>query len=222
LHGYGVQLFDMSEETTIAPTMWRFLVMDDPSVSHFLLRDADSLFSEKEVAAVDEWLSSSCWFHHMRDYFTHSELLLAGLWGGCTGVFTSVKELMQDFVANYKGAARYTDQQFLRHILWPTVRQTILNHDEIFMFHGARPYPPYEAIRWKTESFHIGSNASYSSVSGKVVGNSKPVVTLRFESENHCVNYDVAVQQGLWSLSLPFFQIEDYENGKLKIEVAQA
>ncbi|CAM4066324.1 Tetratricopeptide repeat protein [Rahnella bruchi] len=218
LRGLGVQLFDMSNETKIAPTMWRFLVIDDPSVSRFLLRDADSLFSEKETAAVEEWLASSCWFHHMRDYFTHTELLLAGLWGGCSGVFSSVKELMTEFVHNYKGTARYTDQQFLRHVLWPTVRGSLLSHDEIFMFHGARPYPPYAGIRWEEDHFHIGSNASYSSIGGKVGESDNSVVTLRFESESHCVNYGANVQQGQWHLSLPFFLLDDFNSGKLKIE----
>ncbi|MBU9843628.1 tetratricopeptide repeat protein [Rahnella ecdela] len=220
LRAHGVQLVDMSNETEIAPTMWRFLVLDDPGVSRYLLRDADSLFSEKEVAAVEEWLTSPYWFHHMRDYFTHSELLLAGLWGGCRGVFTSVKALMAEFVRQYEGAERYTDQKFLRHVLWPTVRESILNHDETFHFHSARPYPPHPSVRWKTERFHIGSNASYSEMGGTVENTKSEVATVRFESDSHSVNYRVAVHQGQWFLAMPFFLIEDYESGKLKIGVS--
>ncbi|TDN47448.1 tetratricopeptide repeat protein [Scandinavium goeteborgense] len=220
LRAYGVQLVDMSNETEIAATMWRFLVLDDPSVSRYLLRDADSLFSEKEAAAVEEWIGSTYWFHHMRDYFTHSELLLAGLWGGCRGVFTSVKELMTGFVQQYEGAERYTDQKFLRHVLWPTVRESILNHDETFLFHDARPYPSHTPVRWKTDRFHIGSNASYSEMGGKVENADSATVTVRFESGSHCVNYSVEVQQGRWRLAMPFFLIEDYESGALKINVS--
>jgi hypothetical protein len=42
LQGAGAQLVDMSHEKGIYPTLWRFLVMDDPTVERFLVRDADS------------------------------------------------------------------------------------------------------------------------------------------------------------------------------------
>ncbi len=49
----NTQLVDMSQEKTIFPTLWRFLVMDDASVKRYIVRDADSLLSDREVAAVD-------------------------------------------------------------------------------------------------------------------------------------------------------------------------
>jgi hypothetical protein len=53
-----VELVDMSQEKHIFPTLWRFLVLDDASVQRFIVRDADSLLSEREAAAVNAWLAS--------------------------------------------------------------------------------------------------------------------------------------------------------------------
>ena len=76
----GAQLVEMNSNgpDPINPLMWRFLVIDDPSVKRFLLRDADSLLSEREAAAVEAWIDSPFLFHHMRDYCSHTELILAG------------------------------------------------------------------------------------------------------------------------------------------------
>lgn len=39
-------------------TMWRFLAMDDPEAAYVLFRDADSVISWREAAAVQQWLES--------------------------------------------------------------------------------------------------------------------------------------------------------------------
>ncbi|HTC09337.1 MAG TPA: hypothetical protein VK726_11225 [Acetobacteraceae bacterium] len=54
--------------------LWRFDVLADPTVRRFLVRDADALLSVKERVAVDAWLASDCWFHTMRDWYTHTGL----------------------------------------------------------------------------------------------------------------------------------------------------
>jgi hypothetical protein len=166
LQGAGAQLVDMSHEKGIYPTLWRFLVMDDPTVERFLVRDADSLLSEREQVCVEAWLCSPWYFHHMRDYFTHTELLLAGMWAGCGGIFPNVAGMMRDFVAQYQGNARFTDQYFLKAVLWSTVRQSLLSHDDIFGFHHAEPWPAHPPVRWKAEHFHVGSNAGFTVMAG--------------------------------------------------------
>ena len=61
---------------------WRFLVADDPQVARFVVRDCDALVNIRERAAVDEWCQSGKSFHVMRDFYSHTELILAGLWVG--------------------------------------------------------------------------------------------------------------------------------------------
>jgi hypothetical protein len=38
-------------------------------------------FSEREVAAVEDWLNSSLPFHAMRDHPAHGTAILGGMWG---------------------------------------------------------------------------------------------------------------------------------------------
>lgn len=215
----GARLVDMSQEKAIYPTLWRFLVMDDPQVERFLVRDADSLLSEREQVCVEAWLDSPFYFHHMRDYFTHTELLLAGMWGGCGGVIPNVEGMMRQFVAGYQGSARFTDQYFLKVALWPTVRQSILNHDEIFAFHHAQPWPAHPPIRWNTEHFHVGSNAGFTLLAGpsqKAEGE-KQAVALKMDGERY--RYTAAVRNGQWSLPVPFFLAERFRQGEMQVEV---
>lgn len=218
LRDAGAQLRDMSGDKVIFPTLWRFLVMDDPQVERYIVRDADSLVSEREAAAVEAWLASPYHFHHMRDYFTHTELLLAGMWGGVSGVFPPVEPLIHQFMASYQGTERFTDQQFLKAVLWPTARESILNHDELFGFHHAQPWPAHAPIRWNTDAFHVGSNAGYSRAGGASTladGAQQKVVLIvgagRYE-------YQATVNKGEWSIALPFFLVQDYQQGRLRIE----
>lgn len=216
--GAEILTMDQDERRAIPATLWRFFVMDDPGVDRFLVRDADSLLSEREVTAVDEWLASDCVFHHMRDYFTHTELLLAGLWGGCAGVTPPITPRIKTFVANYQGTARFTDQQFLRVVLWPTVRQSILNHDALFGFHGARPFPVHPPVRWKTDHFHVGSNAGYSAIAGQSTrpDGAHQVIEL-VEAESPAIQYEAPVKQGQWRLNVPFFVADAIESGKTRV-----
>ena len=212
-----VQLVDMSQEKGLYPTLWRFLVMDDPGVKRFIIRDADSLLSEREAAAVDAWLASPCWFHHMRDYFTHTELLLAGMWGGCGGVFHQVEEAMRTFIARYSGSARFTDQYFLKAMLWPTVRESLLSHDEIFHFHQAQPWPPHAPVRWRTDRFHVGSNAGFASMAGKATVKAGETQPVELTWDGSAVVYPAQVTGDEWILPMPFFLTDAWKAGELQV-----
>lgn len=214
----GAQLVDMSHEKEIQPTLWRFLVMDDSTVRRFIIRDADSLLSEREAAAVQAWLDSPFWFHHMRDYFTHTELLLAGMWGGCHGVFRNLAQQMRDFMARYTGNQRFTDQYFLKVALWPTVRTSLLSHDDLFHFHQAQPWPAHAPVRWQTDHFHVGSNAGYASMTGKATApcNGTQQVELACGDQSWCYPARV-VNEREWVLPMPFFLIDAWKAGELTV-----
>lgn len=219
LQAAGAQRVDMSHEKGIYPTLWRFLVMDDPSVERFLVRDADSLLSEREQVCVEAWLHSSRYFHHMRDYFTHTELLLAGMWAGCGGIFNGVEKVMREFVTQYRGNVRFTDQYFLKVVLWPTVRQSLLSHDDIFGFHHAEPWPTHPPVRWKAEHFHVGSNAGFTIMAGPSLkqDGEKQVVLLKMDG--NAWRYTAPVRQGQWKLPVPFFLAEGFRLGDVKVDM---
>ena len=47
-----------------------------------MFRDLDSIISERETAAVAQWLSSKHAFHIMRDHPDHGAVpMMAGMWG---------------------------------------------------------------------------------------------------------------------------------------------
>lgn len=214
----GAQLVDMSGEKTLFPTLWRFLVISDDSIDRYIVRDADSLLSEREQAAVNAWLASPYYFHHMRDYFTHTELLLAGLWGGCTGVVPNIDTLMRDFIAQYDGSARFTDQYFLKSVLWSTVKQSLLNHDEMFGFCHAQPWPEHAPVRWPAATFHVGSNAGYSGLSGDALLPDGAMQPLMLTIDGEPCRYEAAVQGGEWRLGVPFFIAEGVRDGAITIQ----
>ena len=63
----GAEVVFMNADAKIHPLMWRFLVTEDKHVKRFLIRDADALLSEREYAAVAEWVKSPYYFHLIRD-----------------------------------------------------------------------------------------------------------------------------------------------------------
>src|SRR5262249_49951752 len=123
---------------------WRFLVADDPSVDRYIIRDADSVVNTQERVAVDLWIESSRHFHVMRDWCSHTEPILAGMWGGVRGALPRLDTMIQEFVTDITqriSIGRIIDQVFLRTKIWPIVRKSVLQHDSIFGFAGADDFP---------------------------------------------------------------------------------
>lgn len=118
----------------------RFLVADDPGVGRYLVRDCDSVLSEREARAVDHWLHSNKGFHVMRDWWTHTDPMLAGMWGGTAGVLPKLGPLIAAYRPNRVETANW-DQWFLRDRIWPLIRDRTLVHDRWFNSRGAVPFP---------------------------------------------------------------------------------
>jgi hypothetical protein len=142
-------------ETFYEGLMWRFEVIGDPGLRYFLVRDCDSVLNTKERVAVDAWLASGRWFHAMRDYPSHTEVLLAGLWGGANGVLPPLAELRRHFRPG-TAPTRTFDQVFLRETVWPTARQSVLIHDSVYTgCLGSVPFPPGGDL---PRGWHVGQN----------------------------------------------------------------
>lgn len=65
----------------IGGMFWRMLIMHDPAVDRILVRDTDSLVSQRERAAVDEWIASGLKWHNMKDHPFHVAAFQGGLMG---------------------------------------------------------------------------------------------------------------------------------------------
>lgn len=121
-------------------TFWRFLIADDEGVDRYLVRDCDACLNVRERAAVDAWLAGDRHFHVMRDGLTHTEAMLAGMWGG---VRSALPPMQQEIIEFCRTAplSRTADQLFLRERVWPTVRQSVLAHDGEFSLRNSQPFP---------------------------------------------------------------------------------
>ncbi|MCY1537697.1 hypothetical protein D9M68_732050 [compost metagenome] len=88
----------------------------------------------------------------MRDNGTHTELLLAGLWGVVCGALPPLEVLTRKFLRTPIESQHFADQYFLRQYVWPYARQSLLQHDSVFGFLNAAEFPG-----GKTPSdFHVG------------------------------------------------------------------
>ena len=78
---YVKELPGLGDISKVFAMNWRFMPMLDPQVSHMVSRDLDSLITQREKDAVEEWLDSDKAFHFMRDHPAHSIEVLGSGWG---------------------------------------------------------------------------------------------------------------------------------------------
>lgn len=136
---------------------WRFLVEDDPEVDIYLVRDADSVPNIKERIAVQGWLKSGEPFHVMRDQPTHSELVLAGMWGAHRGNIRGMGQKILDFAETQKDVlnSRVYDQVFLRRVIWPLMRGRVFLQDGSNGYGATGVYDPTYVL---PKRMHIGQD----------------------------------------------------------------
>jgi hypothetical protein len=149
----GAQIVRVEGSAALWPgPMWRLLALQDPQAHRILLRDADAVISRREAAAVDQWLVSGKRFHMMRDWSSHTELMMAGLWGVVAGSLPPLERLMQRFMSTPLESTHFADQHFLRQYIWPYARANMMQHDSVFGFMDALPFPDGE----RPAGFHVG------------------------------------------------------------------
>ena len=118
----------------------RFAVADDPAIGRFLVRDCDSVVNQREARAVEEWIAGGKPFHIMRDWWTHTDPVLAGMWGGIAGVLPSMRTLLGAYKSKHLETPNW-DQWFLRDSVWPLIRDAATVHDRYFASRNAEPFP---------------------------------------------------------------------------------
>ncbi len=201
LQANGAQVVHVSStQKQLSGLFWRFLVMDDPLVKRFLIRDADSIVSYREKAAVDAWLKSDQWFHLMRDSYSHTELILAGMWGGCSGIFHNIEAHVRDYVATGKYPDnRVIDQHYLRYRVWPTLKQSVLVHDSQQFDENGIDFPAYESASMQNDpdNFHVGMDNGSPVVTTAVTHPTAEKVYWVVFDENHdeVCRYDAIVSK---------------------------
>ncbi|CAF3386753.1 unnamed protein product [Rotaria socialis] len=143
----NVDFCNMTNESFLPPRMWRFSAAGDPLVDIMISRDLDSPLTQRERAAVDEWLASDTIFHGMRDHPDHNTLILAGMWGFRPELNRTLSIQIWNKLQNRTLVRKYTrdgDQPFLVNEVWPYVKKSSLFHDSFHcnQFNGnMKPFP---------------------------------------------------------------------------------
>lgn len=220
LKALGAQIIYVNEQQRqLSGLYWRFFVMHDPQVKRFLVRDADSFLSYKERAAVQAWIDSDCYFHCMHDSYDHVELLLAGMFAGCSGIFPDIEQDIRQFLARDRHLIeRVMDQHYLRYCIWPTAAQSILIHDSQGYDATALDFPLN--VNEYDENFHIGRiEARWSvQVEHAFEPNTWLIWSLKDQAQRTICEYDIYVESQRFNIMFPKVYTDHLQRGEWYIE----
>lgn len=151
LRSLGAEIVMESRDQSFAQRLcWRFKVANDQSVGRFLVRDIDSVINPREAWAVTQWMASDQWFHVMRDWWSHTDLMLAGMWGGIAGLLPELEPLVLEVESVI--LLRNIDQYLQREKIWPLIRHHCLVHDRYYTPGGTHPWDLPEPA----DNVHVG------------------------------------------------------------------
>jgi len=140
------RVFEMESEGNWDSMFWRFEAAAHEGVEVMLSRDTDSRLNHREKAAVDEWLNHpQAEFHIMRDHPWHTTEILGGMWGARDGVVKHMPHWIKSFITSIESrGSNYwqVDQDFLKEVVYPKVKDTALVHDA-----GVYQYNPFPTPR---------------------------------------------------------------------------
>lgn len=125
---------------------WRFLPAANPNIT-VISRDTDSRLGMREKYAVDEWLASDKDFHIMRDHPYHTTEILGGMWGARNGIVKDIDQWISEYE---KGDFYQVDQNFLREIVYPKIKDNCIVHDPFF---DKKPFPGPNGADWTVSNF---------------------------------------------------------------------
>jgi tetratricopeptide (TPR) repeat protein len=136
LRDNGADVRNIEDEYPGVGLFQRFLVMNDPTVGRFLVRDCDARLSAAEADLVQQWIDSDRPFHAVRDHVLHNELMIGCLWAGRTDCGIDIVELMRRYFVHGPNAKYGHDQRMLGLMLWPLIRGHCLVHDKYYRLDG--------------------------------------------------------------------------------------
>jgi protein O-GlcNAc transferase len=142
IKGDNVEVILVDSKDSFHGMFWRFWASEEEETDVFLSRDCDSRFSDREVAAIKEWLSSNNDFHIIRDHPYHSVPILGGMWGCRNGLMREIglSKLIEQWG---KYERKGIDQEFLAKLVYPLVKDKALEHCDFNLNFGGKltPFP---------------------------------------------------------------------------------
>jgi hypothetical protein len=136
----GAEIVRKTRAGKIDGMFWRFLPAAEPELEAMVVRDVDSRPTEREFLAVSEWLESGRTLHVMRDHPCHRVVILGGMWG-CRG--GAVPDMADQISRWNLWAKKGQDQDFLRDVVYPRFRHSLMVHSDLYAYAGedCRPFP---------------------------------------------------------------------------------
>lgn len=236
LVSYGAEIVLVTGEAAQwVGTVWRFLALDDADVGRVIFRDADSVITPREALIVHEWEKSGKLFHTIRDSGSHTELILAGLWGAVGCAVPDIRGKLRAYFQKPLESVHFADQFFLRHHVWAYVRQSLLAHDRLFAFGEALPIPqPFKDFDFRNH--HIGASetsltfdvpcpfpegtmmrwALYSRISPLLA---EDYTLQRLPEKRLICSYEIPVQEGQIRLPVPRRYAQGVKTGDTHIDI---
>lgn len=201
-------------------TFWRFYAVCLPQVRYVLFRDVDSIVGEREQDLVLQWLSSAKPFHIMRDWYSHMDLILAGLWGAYAPMLAHMQQWIDAFISTQTLHPTHADQDFLAAYVWPRIKPYSLVHDSIHQGEGITAFPApskvntgqdalggyrYKLLEVKlTESIDQAYELLMETVQGQKVFSYTRAFEQGCDKFNLPYEYIAKLQQQVWQLYIVF------------------
>lgn len=127
LQGDNVEVVMVDSQDSFHGMFWRFWASEEQDVDVYLSRDCDSRFTDREVLAIRDWLSSDKDFHIMRDHPYHTTAILGGMWGCRNGLMRKIG--LSGLIQRWSQFGRKgIDQEFLGQVVYPLVRNFSIEH----------------------------------------------------------------------------------------------
>ena len=120
----------------LPPKLWRFLPTLEDNIECILFRDADSLFSLREVELVSDWMKSNSLIHIIRDHPLHIAPIMAGMLGVKEEAFAYLAKLLHKPDLYQLSRSHDYDQILLADHLYPAVYKNAMIHTSFFKFSG--------------------------------------------------------------------------------------
>ena len=110
---------------------WRFLASEDCSKDRFLVRDIDSVGTQRERDMYLQWVASGRSYNVIRDHYSHDARIMAGMWGGLTkpGFMSALLPRAWRYRNHYS-----RDQNFLAGEVYPRIRHDLFVQDIVTRF----------------------------------------------------------------------------------------